>query len=155
MYCIGVNLPSHQVGQLDSVLVLASPINDVNIHAWNLNRVTKFMVVEAGIQMELCSVCMGTRKSIITFLISPEFKHDCMRFLLKEVHMNDEPHMLSSDGPMVYRVTHSCSSKSPVSPRPCSFGPTSSLPLPSCPLVAEVSDLVSRVYRGGETCDES
>ena len=42
LYSIGVNLPAHRVGQLDRILVLASPINDINIHAWDLNRVKLF-----------------------------------------------------------------------------------------------------------------
>ena len=105
---MGVNLPSHQFGQLDRVLVIASPINDVNFHAWNLNRVICFIVLEAGIQMELCRECMGHRKNTVTFLLSPEFLGDCMNFLLKEIRIADEPVHVIPNGPLVYKVPHDC-----------------------------------------------
>ena len=105
---MGVNLPSHQFGQLDRVLVVASPVNDVNFHAWNLNRVICFIVLEAGIQMELCGECMGHRKNTVTFLLSPEFLRDCMDFLLKEIRIADEPVHVIPNGPLVYKVPHDC-----------------------------------------------
>lgn len=108
LYCVGVNLPSHQFGQLDRVLVVASPINDVNFHAWNLNRVVCFIVLEAGIQMELCGECMGHRKNTVTFLLSPEFLGDCMNFLLKEIRVADEPVHVIPNGPLMYKVPHKC-----------------------------------------------
>ena len=109
LYCIGVNLPNHHFGQLDRVLVVASAINDVNLHAWNLSRVKRFMLIEAGIQMELCGSCMGHRKKTVTFLISPEFIQDCMEFLVKEARLPDEPKQMLSDGPIYYSLPHSCS----------------------------------------------
>ncbi len=110
LYCIGVNLPNHQFGQLDRVLVVASPINDMNIHAWNLSRVKRFMIIEAGIQMDLCSNCMGHRKKTVTFVISPKFIPDCIRFLVKEARLSEEPkQMPMQDGPLYYNVPHSCS----------------------------------------------
>lgn len=110
LYCIGVNLPNHTVGQLDRVLVVASAINDVNLHAWNLSRVKRFMIIEAGIQMELCGNCMGHRKKTVTFLISPEFIHDCIEFLVKEARLHSEPKQMAGDGPLYYTSPHSCSS---------------------------------------------
>ncbi len=109
LYCIGVNLPNHHFGQLDRVLVVASPINDVNLHAWNLSRVKRFLIVEAGIQMELCGDCMGHRKKTVTFLISPNFVQDCTEFLVKEARMSSEPKQMSSDGPIYYSLPHNCS----------------------------------------------
>ena len=104
-----MNLPNHHFGQLDRVLVVASPINDVNLHAWNLSRVKRFLIVEAGIQMELCGNCMGHRKKTVTFLISPNFVQDCTEFLVKEARMSSEPKQMSSDGPIYYSLPHSCS----------------------------------------------
>lgn len=111
LYCIGVNLPKHSVGQLDRVLVLASPVNDVNLYAWSLDRVKRFMTIEAGIQMELCPSCMGKHhKKIITFLLSPDFREDCMAFLLRELRVIDEPQQFMEHGPFVYNVPHQCGS---------------------------------------------
>ena len=111
LYCIGVNLPKHSVGQLDRVLVLASPVNDVNLYAWSLDRVKRFMTIEAGIQMELCSSCMGKHhKKVITFLLSPDFREDCMSFLLRELRIIDEPQQFMEHGPFVYNVPHRCGS---------------------------------------------
>lgn len=136
LYCIGVNLPTHKVGQLDRVLVLASPINDVNLHAWNLNRVTRFMVLEAGIQMELCSACMGHRRNIITFLVSPRIKNACMTFLLKEMRIPDQPEQFTENGPIYYKVTHYCKASPPAPPpRPPIYTPRSSTsPSPELPI---------------------
>lgn len=135
LYCIGVNLPSYKIGQLDRVLVLASPINDVNLYAWNLNRVTLFMVTEAGIQMELCSVCMGHRRNIVTFLMPPRIKKDCMSFLLKEMLIPDNPERLTESGPIYYySVPHRCGNVPPVPPpRPPMYTPRGSLIQPSEP----------------------
>ena len=108
-YCIGVNLPTHHIGQLDRVLVVASPINDVNLHAWNLNRVKRFLVIEAGIQMELCGNCMGHRKNTVTFLISPEFINDCVQFLVREAKLSEEPQQIFKGGPLLYSLSHNCS----------------------------------------------
>ena len=134
LYCIGVNLPSYKIGQLDRVLVLASPINDVNLYAWNLNRVTLFMVTEAGIQMELCSACMGHRRNIVTFLVPPRIKKDCMSFLLKEMLIPDNPEHLTENGPIYYSVPHRCSNVPPVPPRrPTMCTPRGTMIQPSGP----------------------
>ena len=110
LYCIGVNLPSHLSGQLDRVLVLASPVNDVNIHAWNLNRVKRFIVIDAGIQMELCANCCGThQKKVILFLLPSDFIEDCMSFLLHEMHATDlQPQPSEQNDPIIYNIPHQC-----------------------------------------------
>lgn len=119
LYCIGVNLPSHRVGQLDRVLVLASPITDVNMQAWNLNRLTGFHVIEAGIQMVLCPFCMGHRKNIITFLLPPHFKKECIEFLLREVHVQEIVRKVSPGPIYHYVVPHHCrASPAPGYPAP-------------------------------------
>jgi hypothetical protein len=110
LYCIGVNLPTHSKDHLDRVLVLASPINDVNIYAWNMSRIVQFMLIDAGIQMELCPSCMGLhRKKVITFLIRHDFKHRCMEFLLREMEsinsLQQNPFANSSS---VYNMLHKC-----------------------------------------------
>ena len=108
------------------MLVLASPINDVNLHAWNLNRVTQIMILEAGIQMELCSSCMGHRKNTITFLMSPRVKNDCKTFLLKEMCIPDNPEQFTTNSPIYYTIPHRCANAPPIPPpRPPMYTPRS------------------------------
>lgn len=108
LYSIGVNLPAHRVGQLDRILVLASPINDINIHAWDLNRVKRFMRLDIGVQMELCSSCMisQTQSTSITFILDKVFQDECIDFLCHEAHISNQP---VKDGALiVYPVKHTC-----------------------------------------------
>lgn len=109
LYSIGVNLPAHRVGQLDRILVLASPINDINIHAWDLNRVKRFMRLDVGVQMELCPFCMitHTQSTSITFILDKVFHDECIDFLCKEAHVSNQP--VQDGGLMVYPVNHICS----------------------------------------------
>ena len=110
LYVIGVNLPIHKLDQMDQVLVLASPVNDVNLHAWNTTRIIRFIIIDAGIQMELCPTCMGLHhKKVITFLVRPDFVQDCMDFLLQEIHASDvQPYQYMFNGPFVYDIPHKC-----------------------------------------------
>ena len=109
LYSIGVNLPAHRVGQIDRVLVLASPINDINIHAWDLNRVKHFMRLDIGIQMELCGMCVTSslQGTSITFIIDKVFHDDCINFLCHEARISDQP--VFENNMLVYPVSHICS----------------------------------------------
>ena len=108
LYSIGVNLPAHRVGQLDRVLVLASPINDINIHAWDLNRVKRFMQLDVGVQMELCSSCMisQTQGVSITFILDKLFHEECIEFLCNEARISTQP--VKDNSLLVYPVNHKC-----------------------------------------------
>ena len=134
LYSIGVNLPAHRVGQLDRVLVLASPINDINIHAWDLNRVKQFMELEVGIRMELCSVCQYNQPSIITLIMERQFIRDCMSFLCRETRISQKP--LDEKGIPTFPVPHKCGYISPppnAAPPPpvyCETDPESSVAQP-------------------------
>ena len=110
LYCIGVNLPTHHSGQLDRVLVLASPVTDVNLHAWNLSRVKRFIVMDIGIQMELCSNCSGChQKKIVLFLLPSDLIEDCMNFLLHEMQATDvQPQPSEPNDPIIYVIPHQC-----------------------------------------------
>ena len=108
LYSIGVNLPAHRVGQLDRILVLASPINDINMNAWDLNRVKHFMRLDIGIQMELCASCITSQlqSTSITFILDKKFHDECINFLCREAHISNEP--IRQTGLMVYPVNHRC-----------------------------------------------
>lgn len=129
LYCVGVNLPSHSSGQSDRVLVLASPVNDVNMHAWNLSRVRRFVIIDAGIQMELCSQCVGSyQKRVITFLLPVEYIDKCMTFLLHEMHAVDTRPQNVDGCPTIYDLPHQCS----VNPNPVSSSTAKTAPPPYC-----------------------
>ena len=114
LYSIEVNLPVHRIGQLDRILVLASPINDINIHAWDLNRVHRFLVLDIGIRMELCGKCLHSNQSNnITFIMEKMFINDCTRFLCREAHIERPP--ISDNGFTVYIVPHQCFFNTPPS----------------------------------------
>ena len=111
LYSIGVNLPAHRVGQLDRILVLASPINDINIHAWDLNRVKRFIRLDIGVQMELCASCTTSRAhgQSITFILDKLFHAECLEFLCHEAHVGNAP--VKDGSLLVYPVNHSCVQK--------------------------------------------
>ena len=107
LYSIGVNLPAHRVGQLDRVLVLASPVNDINILAWDMNRVKRFIELDIGIRMELCPGCIPRgQNTTITFIIEKNFIRDCMSFLCQEARIPNIPQ--TQEGLMVYNIPHQC-----------------------------------------------
>lgn len=107
LYSIGVNLPAHRVGQLDRVLVLASPINDINLHAWDLNRVQRFLQLDIGIRVELCTKCLRSKQEkSITFIMERMFITDCVKFLCKEARIDETP--TEDGGFVVYNVPHKC-----------------------------------------------
>ena len=107
LYSIGVNLPAHRVGQLDRVLVLASPVNDINLHAWDLNRIQRFLQLDIGIRMELCSKCLrSSQTKNITFILEKMFIQDCMKFLCREARIETQP--VNENGFQVYNVPHKC-----------------------------------------------
>ncbi len=118
LYSIGVNLPAHRVGQLDRVLVLASPINDINLNAWDLNRVKAFMESDVGIRMDMCSSCIrGGQSDRITFIMAKKFINDCILFLLREARIRDKPQL--ENGMRLYKVPHQCGHiKQPDTPAP-------------------------------------
>ena len=106
LYSIGVNLPVHRVGQLDRVIVLASPINDINIHAWDLNHVKQFVQLDIGIHMEFCSSCMVVRNQSITLIIDKRFQKECLQFLCHESHISDVP--VQENEIWFFPVNHRC-----------------------------------------------
>lgn len=118
LYSIGVNLPAHRVGQLDRVLVLASPINDINLNAWDLNRVKGFVESDVGIRMDLCPSCIrGGQSDRVTFIMEKKFINDCILFLLREAKIEDRPRLES--GLKIYKVPHQCGHiKQPNTPAP-------------------------------------
>lgn len=108
LYSIGVNLPAHRVGQLDRVLVVSSPINDINILAWDINRVKRFIELDIGIRMELCPDCLlqGQKNTSITFIVEKSFIRDCMNFLCREARIPNSPQ--TQDGLMIHNLQHQC-----------------------------------------------
>ena len=98
------------------------------MQAWNLNRLTGFHVIEAGIQMVLCPTCMGHRKNIITFLLPPHFKKECIEFLLREIHVQKIVRNVSPGPIYHYAVTHQCSGGNPA---PIGGHPAPSYPAPT------------------------
>ena len=107
LYSISVNLPSHRADQLDRVLVIASPINEINHHAWDLNRVKRFIELDIGIRMELCHSCYRGRSMNITFIMEKQFVKDCVDFLCKEAQIIGPPKV--ENGLFIYNVDHRCS----------------------------------------------
>ena len=106
LYSIGVNLPAHRIGQLDRVLVLASPINDINMHAWDLNRVKRFTELDIGIRMEMCSSCVRMLSTTVTLILEKQFIKDCMGFLCREARISDVP--IEENGLLFYVMSHTC-----------------------------------------------
>lgn len=134
LYCIEVNLPAHRVGQLDRILVLASPVNDINMFAWDLNRVLCFVESDIGIRMQLCRTCMGSQETTITFMLSKQFIRPCLTFLCREARVSSSP--VSEHGAFVYYLNHVCGVSpppaAPAPPPPVKDGPTP-MPTPSPP----------------------
>ena len=106
LYSIGVNLPAHRVGQLDRVLVLASPINDINLNAWDLNRVKTFVESDVGIRMDVCPSCIRGANNRITFIMEKRFIKDCVQFLVRETRITTAPR--NENGLLIYHMTHQC-----------------------------------------------
>lgn len=107
LYSITVDLPAHRVGQLDSVIVLASPINDINLHAWDLNRVQRFLRLDIGIRVELCTKCLRqNQEASITFIMEKMFIKDCIEFLCRRAHIYEGP--VTENSFLVYNVSHQC-----------------------------------------------
>ena len=88
--------------------MLASPINDINIHAWDLNRVKHFMQLDIGIQMELCGYCVTSnlQGTSITFVLDKIFHGECIDFLCQEARISNQP--ANESGLFVYPVNHAC-----------------------------------------------
>ena len=111
LYSISVNLPAHRADQLDRVLVVASPINDINLHAWDINKVKRFIELDIGVRMELCHSCYRGRSMTTTFIMEKQFVKDCIAFLCKEAQINDPP--IVENGLFIYTVAHhKCSTSS-------------------------------------------
>lgn len=107
LYSISVNLPAHRADQLDRVLVAASPINDINLYAWDINRVRRFIELDIGIRMELCHSCYRGRSMNITFILEKQFVKDCVDFLCKEAQIIGPP--IIENGLLIYNIDHKCS----------------------------------------------
>ena len=129
LYSIGVNLPAHRVGQLDRVLVLASPVNDINICAWDLNRVTRFIELDVGVRMELCAPCMRWQNTMVTFIMEKRFVRECMNFLCREAKISEQPS--EENGLLMYAVPHQCGHVVPVGPDPPPYSEEQELTKPS------------------------
>ena len=111
LYSISVNLPVHRAEQLDCVLVVASPINDINLHAWDINKVKRFIELDIGIRMELCHSCYRGRSMTTTFILEKQFVKDCIAFLCKQAQITDPP--VVENGLFIYTVAHHrCSTSS-------------------------------------------
>ena len=104
LYSISVNLPAHRANQLDRVLVVASPINDINLHAWDINKVKRFIELDIGIRMELCHSCYRGRSMTTTFILEKQFVKDCIAFLCKQAQISDPP--IVENGLFIYTVAH-------------------------------------------------
>lgn len=114
LYSIKVNLSAQRIGQLDRVLVLASPITDINLHAWDLNRVQRFFQLDIGIRMELCARCLQNKSErSITFIMERMFIKDCLKFLSEESRIESPP--IEENGLLVYTVPHQCFNARPTS----------------------------------------
>jgi len=107
LYSIQVELPAHRLGQLDRVLVLASPLNDMAIHAWDLNRVQRFFQLDIGVRLEMCSSCLrGGQERSITFVMDQRFIGSCVKFLCREARIALNP--INQNGFKVYNFSHIC-----------------------------------------------
>ena len=104
LYSISVDLPAHRADQLDRVLVVASPINDINLHAWDINKVKRFIELDIGIRMELCHSCYRGRSMTTTFILEKQFVKDCITFLCKEAQITDPP--IVENGLFIYTIAH-------------------------------------------------
>ena len=137
LYSIQVELPAHRLGQLDRVLVLASPLNDMAIHAWDLNRVQRFFQLDIGIRLEMCPSCLrsGQERSI-TFVMDQRFIGACIRFLCQEAHIDSWP--INENGFTVYNVPHRCCC--------ASDGPAKNRKPPPPPYQTEERDVTKHEY---------
>lgn len=106
LYSISVNLPAHRADQLDRVLIAASPINDINLYAWDVNRVKRFIELDIGIRMELCHSCYRGRSMNVTFILEKQFVKDCVEFLCKEAQIIGPPSI--ENGLLIYNIDHKC-----------------------------------------------
>lgn len=107
LYSIRVDLPVSRLGQLDQVLVIASPVNDVNLHAWDLNRVNRFFQLDIGLRVELCEKCVQKRQErSVTFIMEKMFISGCIKFLCAEAHILHPP--VEENGFTVYNCPHTC-----------------------------------------------
>ena len=106
LYSISVNLPAHRAGQLDRVIVVASPVNDINLYAWDLNRVKRFIELDIGIRMEPCHSCYRGRSMNITFILEKQFVKDCIEFLCRETQISNPPSV--ENGLFIYSIDHKC-----------------------------------------------
>lgn len=94
------------------MLVLASPISDINIHAWDLNRVQRFLQLDIGVRVELCPRCVRNKQErSITFIMEKMFIKDCVRFLCREARIALPPS--EESGFTVYTVPHRCFNATP------------------------------------------
>ena len=87
--------------------MIASPINDINLHAWDMNRVKRFIELDIGFRMELCHSCYRGRNMNITFILEKQFVKDCIDFLCKEAQIIGPPKV--ENGLFMYNVDHKCS----------------------------------------------
>ena len=122
MYSIEVALPAHRQGQLDRILVLTSPVHEINLYAWDLNRVLTFTKSDVGIRMELCPSCAGSKDTVISFLMSKLYLNSCMVFLCREAKIHHRP--TDEHGALVYQANHMCGISTPP-PIPAPTPPTS------------------------------
>ena len=104
LYSISVNLPAHRADQLDRVLVVSSPINDINLYAWDINKVKRFIELDIGVRMELCHSCYRGRSMTTTFILEKQFVKDCIAFLCKQAQISDPP--IVENGLFIYTVAH-------------------------------------------------
>eukprot|EP00731_Ephydatia_muelleri_P022098 Em0014g689a len=134
MRSMEVALPTHRLGQIDRLLVLTSPVHEVNLYAWDLNRVLTFIKSDIGIRMELCRTCAGsTRDTEITFIVSRPYLNRCMEFLCHEANITGSP--TDEHGAWVYRTDHTCGfSNAPPIPAPPPPGDSKVTSVPAqCP----------------------
>ena len=111
LYSISVNLPAHRADQLDRVLVVASPINDINLYAWDINKVKRFIELDIGIRMELCHSCYRGRSMTTTFILEKQFVKECIAFLCKQAQITNPP--IVENGLFIYTIAHhKCSTSS-------------------------------------------
>ena len=111
MYSVGVNRPPQRAGSLDQILVLSSPINDIIIQAWDLDRVLRFIELDIGIRLVLCPSCAGSQSGTTTLVIGKQSIKSCIQFLCREVKISEVPR--NDGGIFVYDLKHTCGVCSP------------------------------------------
>ena len=104
LYGISVELPAHRAEKLNRVLVVASPVNDINLHAWDINKVKRFIELDIGVRMELCHSCYRGRSMTTTFIMEKQFVKDCVAFLCKQAQITDSPAV--ENGLFIYNISH-------------------------------------------------